>query len=454
MIVSVLYKVVNISDFRLFPSTFAARFTQSFTKTNLMGKHRITTNTMTIAIIFDHRARTPNGQKGPVELRITNQRKSTYVNTGIRVRKSEFLNGEIINHPNSDQLNQLLAAYAKRALQLAAEAIDSGRPLNPKDIRDQLTTGSKPKAGNDFFSWAEKQIPLLPIKDSTRRNYEMHMAVWQEYGKMMSWQEFTPENIIAFDQWLRNRKKKIGHKRALAGEKPDSITDAAAYNYHRRFKALANRALALGVIGSNPYDRLRGMLKTGDKSAAGVSFLTLQEAKAVESIHPQQGSTMQKARDLFVFQMHTGLSYADTQTFNINDYKLVNGHYINIGQRQKTGVMYITQLTQECEDILRRNNNRLPALDIHEYDKRLKTLGIAAGITKPLHSHLARHTFATLMLAAGASIENVQRMLGHASITMTQRYAKVLPENVLKDFTEAAEKLWPHDDEKTKRQDT
>lgn len=405
---------------------------------------------MTIAIIFDHRARTQNGQPGPVELRITDHRKSVYVYTGIKVRKSEFLNGEIIDHPNSDQLNQLLAAYTKRALQLAADRLNQGLPLDPKAIRDQLTTGSKPQQHTtDFYRWAEKQIPLLPIKDSTRRNYEVHMAVWQEYGHMMSWDEFTPDAILAFDQWIRNRKKKIGEKRITSGEEPKAISDAAAYNYHRRFKALANRAVTLGVIDRNPYDRLRGMLSTGDKAAAGISYLTLDEAKAVESIHPQQGSTMQKARDLFVFQMHTGLSYADTQTFSLDDYKLIKGHHVNIGRRHKTGVQYIIQLTEECEDIIRRNDGHLPTLDINVYDKSLKTLGIAAGITKPLHSHLARHTFATLMLAAGASIENVQHMLGHASITMTQRYAKVLPENVIKDFEKAAGKLWP-----TKKQDT
>ena len=265
---------------------------------------------------------------------------------------------------------------------------------------------------------------------------------------MFSWTEFTPENILQFDQWLRSRTKKLGAKRLKSGEQPKKITDTSAYSYHRRLKALANRAVALGVIERNPYDRLRGRIATGDRSAEGISYLTLAEAMAVESLHPQVGSTMQKARDLFVFQMHTGLSYADTQVFSIKDYKLIDGHYVNIGHREKNNAQYITQLTQECLDIINRNNGRLPALNIQVYDKCLKKIGIAAGISTPLHSHLARHTFATLMLAAGASIENVQRMLGHASITMTQRYAKALPENVLKDFNAAAARLW-----KTKKQD-
>ena len=400
---------------------------------------------MTIAIVFDHRNRTPKGQTGPVELRITNHRKSTYVSTGIRVRKTELVNGEIVDHPNSDELNSLLAAYAKRALQLAAEAVNAGKGIDPKWIRSQLTVSNPGKdSSTDFFEWVEKQIPLLPIKDSTRRNYDVLLSVWQQYGQMMSWKDFTPDGIIAFDQWLHTRTKRVG-KRPGSSTQQRRITDAATYNYHRRLKSLANRAVLLGVINANPYDRLRGLLATGDKTAAGIAYLSLSEAKAVESLHPQLGSTMQKARDLFVFQLHTGISYADTQDFNLEDYKLIGGHYVNIGHRHKNNAQYITQLTDECLDIVRRNGGTLPSLEIQTYDKCLKKIGIAAGITKPLHSHLARHTFATLMLAAGASIENVQHMLGHASITMTQRYAKVLPESVLKDFNQAAAKLWGDD---------
>ena len=68
------------------------------------------------------------------------------------------------------------------------------------------------------------------------------------------------------------------------------------------------------------------------------------------------------------------------------------------------------------------------------YNRELKTIGKALGITTPLHSHLARHTFATWMLRNGAKFENVSKMLGHSNIRTTQRYAKVLAESVHEDF--------------------
>jgi site-specific recombinase XerD len=66
---------------------------------------------------------------------------------------------------------------------------------------------------------------------------------------------------------------------------------------------------------------------------------------------------------------------------------------------------------------------------------------MAAGISTPLHSHLARHTFATYMLRNGVRIEHVSRMLGHTNITQTQRYAKVLAESLHEDFSRIARQM-------------
>ena len=72
------------------------------------------------------------------------------------------------------------------------------------------------------------------------------------------------------------------------------------------------------------------------------------------------------------------------------------------------------------------------------------------GIKTRLHSHLARHTFATWMLKNGVKIENVARMLGHTNITQTQRYAKVLAESVHEDFDMVAEKMFNKSNQKSK----
>lgn len=56
-------------------------------------------------------------------------------------------------------------------------------------------------------------------------------------------------------------------------------------------------------------------------------------------------------------------------------------------------------------------------------------------------SHSPRHTFATLTLASGATIDNVAKMLGHANVNMTRRYAKVLDSSIMRDMEIVAENM-------------
>ena len=59
-------------------------------------------------------------------------------------------------------------------------------------------------------------------------------------------------------------------------------------------------------------------------------------------------------------------------------------------------------------------------------------------------THVRRHTFSTVVtLANNVSLENVSKMLGHTNTKMTQRYAKVLDQSILRDMQNVRENFSP-----------
>ena len=151
---------------------------------------------------------------------------------------------------------------------------------------------------------------------------------------------------------------------------------------------------------------------------------------------------LEQTRDVFIFCCFTGLSYIDVFKLSKEQIHLsIDGQQWIMGKREKTGMDYFIPMMDIPKKILEKYRNRvfkngklLPVKVSSTMNNHLKEIAEICGITKHLTFHLSRHTFATLTMSKGVSLESVGKMLGHKNIQTTQIYAKMTTEKVGRDM--------------------
>ena len=83
---------------------------------------------------------------------------------------------------------------------------------------------------------------------------------------------------------------------------------------------------------------------------------------------------------------------------------------------------------------LNKNRGRLTTRSIARI---LKKLAGMCGLLIPVSPHAMRHTFATHMLDAGADLRVVQELLGHKSLSTTQRYTHISIDRLMETYDKA-----------------
>lgn len=274
-----------------------------------------------------------------------------------------------------------------------------------------------------FVDFCYERLSLRGLRQGTIKQHLVAIRSMDESGIIKNFRDLTPEKIARWNDYLSSSGL-IKSQQTIA-------------SYHRRIASYINEAITYGYITENPYKRY----KVDRGRSTKIKYLTREDLDKVISAQIED-NVLDRIRDLFVFQAHTGLSYSDLYTTDYKSAELRNGHYYIRDTRIKTGEEYYLVLLTPALRVLEKYGWELPRYSNQKYNTYLKALGLACGITKPITSHMARHTFATtITLSNNVPIQIVAKMLGHSDIKTTQRYAKVLADDVAQAFVELEDKL-------------
>jgi integrase len=215
--------------------------------------------------------------------------------------------------------------------------------------------------------------------------------------------------------------------------------------YIKNFKKIILYALANGWLTMNPFANIKYHIQDVD-----IAYLEEEELKIIcEKAFGNE--RLERIRDVFVFCCYTGMAFGDVK--RLQDKHIVkkaeNDHWL-IKNREKTNITFRVPLLPAAIKILDKYKNDpaclekqqlLPVPTNQKMNAYLKEISEVCGLNKVLHSHCARHTFATTVtLANDIPMEVVSKMLGHTSINMTKKYARIIDKQIENSMKKIREK--------------
>lgn len=396
--------------------------------------------------IFPRKSKMNKAGLVPLVIRITQNRKSQYINLGDGVyidlkQWNDKTNRMKPGAPNATRINNLIA---QREAEVQSTILDSSLKEEHLDV-GELKSRISGNVTNDFFNYSEKMLESLK-RGNKVSSYKREKSIVDKF------REFNRSDKLKFDQINVSFLKR--YEDYLRIEKENGIN--TIHSNFRVIRKIIKAAVREGIISEdlNPFNRFQLKLEKTKRE-----FLLDDELAKLEKLELQDGSPFDIHRKLYVFSAYAG-------GIRISDLLLLKWRDISDGrvtfQIKKTGEQVTIKLPTKALEILaslkkyakiKENSTGLndfvfPVLKIEpdEQDpwkiqqsissstayinKNLKFLVPKAGIEKKISFHTARHSFAVRALQKGMRIEYVSKLLAHSSVKQSEVYAKIVNEEL------------------------
>ncbi|QES88889.1 site-specific integrase [Rhizosphaericola mali] len=270
------------------------------------------------------------------------------------------------------------------------------------------------------------------------------MAGKRKFSTYLKWLD-TKQKLLNFTTYHYKRNSiTLTEIKLKFGEKLyDYLTVVAAcgnnnsMKHIKNFKQVLDRAVTSEWITVNPLKSYKCTYKEPEPDA--VFMDDIQKLINADNLN----SSEELAKDAFLVETFTGYAYAELAALKTTNLIIgIDGKQWLSIKRRKTERTETVPVMKIVADIICKYENHpkrvnygfiFPVFSAQYYNKLLKAIASKVGIDHDLHSHVGRHTFATtILLENDVPLATVSKMLGHHSVRITERYAKVSKKNISK----------------------
>lgn len=305
---------------------------------------------------------------------------------------------------------------------------------------------------------------IVPIKGDLPSSQALSLCVLQMEKKLLEFESYlacernlSPHTISGylsdvkqFFDFVANDKQEEGHKKS-AGANDDPLlirkfirslfrSEMRKTTMVRKLAALRayfKYQIRMGNIFSDPTGLIR--LPTPEKTVPRV--LSVDEILSVLDV-PVNDKVL-SLRDSAIMELFysTGIRLSELAALNIAQIDFSQGLVKVLGKGRKERIVPVGNTALAAlasylskRDTLTDGRGRTAPLFLNARGERLSSRGIArvvdramerSGMHRKISPHALRHSFATHMMDAGSDLRAVQELLGHKSLSTTQRYTAV-----------------------------
>jgi tyrosine recombinase XerC len=223
--------------------------------------------------------------------------------------------------------------------------------------------------------------------------------------------------------------------------------------------------LRQSLISSNPVDGI-----SGPRIGRSIpNFLTVDQVFSLLEAPDKSDRFMNRDKAILELLYSTGIRVGELVSADLDDLDLSGGMLRVRGKGNKERLLPVGRPAIEAITAYQRGerstlitkvmgegkpvaaealflNNRGGRLTTRSIERFVDKYGRRAGMLIPVTPHAMRHSFATHLLEMGADLRSVQELLGHASLSTTQKYTHL----TLDHLTEVYDKSHPLGDSRQK----
>nr|WP_232454672.1 tyrosine-type recombinase/integrase [Burkholderia ubonensis] len=299
-----------------------------------------------------------------------------------------------------------------------------------KRVRKSFRTHAEAKAYENWLRVKASEDPnWSPVRRDSRSLRELIQLWYDRHGRELSSGGGTRDRLFAAcaemgeptaDTFSADMFASYRAKRLEAG-----ISASNMNREHATLRAVFNELSRLGLWErENPLGKLR-QFKVHERE---LSFLDAESIGVL--LRELQASRNPGAELIAVVCLSTGARWSEAETLTRSQ--------VRNGQIQFSRTKSRRTRTVPIDDRLQQRI--LAHADAHGRGVRIFSTAFSAfreavdraGLELPAGqlTHVLRHTFASHFMMNGGNILTLQRILGHANLTMTMRYAHLSPEHL------------------------